>query len=309
MRCLVAGAGALGSMFAARLTAAGFDCRLFARGERARWLRLHGVVIEDAAGVTTATPVAVVEAGPNLAPADLVLVCAKSPALPRLLADIAQALTAPAVLVTVQNGVEAHETIAALRPECEIVAGRLHGFFEMAGQTVRHVGVLPTLAYGHTHGPDLGGEDTLAALLGGIGMAGERSADIETALWRKFLLGAAVGGTALALGLHVGMVCSAPEGAALFRAAMADIAALAATRGVMLDPAAIEATFAYAAAFPADATSSLQRDVEAGRASEYDALPGAVLRLARAAGIPVPAFARIDALIRARGLLAGTPPA
>ncbi|MFD2579794.1 ketopantoate reductase family protein [Novosphingobium colocasiae] len=90
---------------------------------------------------------------------------------------------------------------------------------------------------------------------------------------------------------------------------MADIAALAATRGVMLDPAAIEATFAYAAAFPADATSSLQRDVEAGRASEYDALPGAVLRLARAAGIPVPAFARIDALIRARGLLAGTPPA
>jgi 2-dehydropantoate 2-reductase len=46
------------------------------------------------------------------------------------------------------------------------------------------------------------------------------------------------------------------------------------------------------------ATSSLQRDVAAGRRFELEAFSGTIVRLARQHAIDVPAHAAIDALLR-----------
>lgn len=68
MRILVYGTGPLGSLFAARLQAAGHDVSLLARGQRLADLREHGIVLEDAlSGERTTTHVNVVE---QLAPDD-----------------------------------------------------------------------------------------------------------------------------------------------------------------------------------------------------------------------------------------------
>jgi 2-dehydropantoate 2-reductase len=48
----------------------------------------------------------------------------------------------------------------------------------------------------------------------------------------------------------------------------------------------------------------MQRDLLARRPSEYDCLLGAALRLADESAVPVPAFRRLDAMIRSKGLLA-----
>lgn len=46
-RFVVFGAGVLGSLYAARLAAAGYDVTLIARGRRLADLREHGLVVED----------------------------------------------------------------------------------------------------------------------------------------------------------------------------------------------------------------------------------------------------------------------
>ncbi len=68
MNMLVYGAGVLGSLYAARLQAAGQHVSLLARGQRFQDIREHGIVLEDVlSGQTTTTHVQVVE---QLEPAD-----------------------------------------------------------------------------------------------------------------------------------------------------------------------------------------------------------------------------------------------
>src|SRR5262249_10268898 len=67
-----------------------------------------------------------------------------------------------------------------------------------------------------------------------------------------------------------------------------EIIAVAAARGVVLGDEAIDRTLARYDGLPADATSSLQRDVMEGKPSELDAQLGAVSRMARAAGVATP---------------------
>jgi len=69
MNILVYGAGVVGSIYAARLQAAGYNVSLLARGQRAVSLRTRGVLLEDAStGQRTTTQVCVVD---HLAPTDV----------------------------------------------------------------------------------------------------------------------------------------------------------------------------------------------------------------------------------------------
>jgi 2-dehydropantoate 2-reductase len=79
-----------------------------------------------------------------------------------------------------------------------------------------------------------------------------------------------------------------PETRDLASRAVCEIIELARSRGVDLGHDAIDRTLARYDGLPADATSSLQRDIVDGKPSELDAQLGAVVRLARAAGVPTP---------------------
>ena len=68
MNILVYGAGVIGSIYAARLQAAGYTVSLLARGERAVSLRVQGIVLENAStGHRTTTQVSLID---HLAPTD-----------------------------------------------------------------------------------------------------------------------------------------------------------------------------------------------------------------------------------------------
>jgi 2-dehydropantoate 2-reductase len=60
---------------------------------------------------------------------------------------------------------------------------------------------------------------------------------------------------------------------------------------VRLGPEAVARALAAIDAMPADATASMQRDVQSGRPSELFDQTGAVVRLARDAALPVPVHA------------------
>jgi 2-dehydropantoate 2-reductase len=70
--------------------------------------------------------------------------------------------------------------------------------------------------------------------------------------------------------------------------AMKEIYALAHARGIKLPPDAVDTVMTFVDALGEDATSSMHRDIAAGRPSELEAQNGAVVRMAREAGIEVP---------------------
>src|SRR5687768_2638053 len=71
-------------------------------------------------------------------------------------------------------------------------------------------------------------------------------------------------------------------------AAMEEIYSLALSRGIKLTSSSIDNAMASIDALPEDATSSMQRDIAAGKPSELESQIGAVVRLAREAGATAP---------------------
>ena len=124
------------------------------------------------------------------------------------------------------------------------------------------------------------------------------AADIQVALWTKFLFIASFSG--------VGAVANAPAGAirkdSKWRGqmikAMEEIYALAHARAIKLPPNSIETVMASVDVLPDDATSSMQRDIAAERPSELDSQNGAVVRMARESGVEVPTHTLIYQTLR-----------
>jgi 2-dehydropantoate 2-reductase len=115
-------------------------------------------------------------------------------------------------------------------------------------------------------------------------------------MWDKFLFVEPWGTVGAASRAPIGVMRSVPETRALLESAMREVDALARARGVRLPADTVEAALRRLDAVPPDATVSMQRDLGAGRPSELDDQAGAVVRLAREAGVPVPAH---DALYAA----------
>ena len=112
--------------------------------------------------------------------------------------------------------------------------------------------------------------------------------DIHKAMWSKFVFIAPMSGIGAATRVPIGVWRTTPETRALAERAILEVIAIAKARGVELGYEALDATMARYDALPAEATSSLQRDVMSGKPSELDAQLGAAVRLGRESSVPTP---------------------
>jgi len=273
-----------------------------ARGARLAAIRQGGLRLAME-GVPAALAVPAAEDLAGLPPPELAIIATKTTDLPAATALLAHCTGAGLVVLTVQNGVEAPDEVLAAVPEAKVLAGRVHGFFEMAGDVVRHVGVAPSLAFGPWRADALPAADRLEAVLSSADIAWQRPPDIVAALWEKLVLASSIGGVGAALGLPVGAIRADPAHAALLEGMMREVTAVGAACGVMLPDDCAARTLAFVASFPESATSSLQRDLLERRPSEFAALTGAVPRLAAAAGVAVPLHDAVIARLETQGLV------
>lgn len=302
---LIVGAGAMGSYFALRLHACGQDVRLLARGKRLEQIRDAGILLEDASGITCAH-VPARHDWSEMGHARLIMLCTKAWAVTKALDAIAPCVAPDSAIVTVQNGVETPGQVERRFPEAAVLAARVHGFFEMTGDRLRHVGVQPSVTFGSLSGGDHAASAEFAELLYSAGIAGSISSDIRADLWEKLVLASGFGGVGAATGLTAGAMRENAESQSLLVAALREVEELARVRGILLPPDCAARALGFIAKFPAEATTSMKRDLEGGQRSEYDYLTGAVIRMAMESGLALPAHSKIERAILARGLLRKT---
>ena len=181
MDILVYGAGVIGSVYAARLKAAGHNISLLARGQRAVSLRAHGIQLEDAStGRRTTTQVSVVE---QLAPTDrydVVIVTVRLNQLHSILPVLAANHEIPTLLFLLSNP-------AGLRQFEELDPQRVVPGFPAVGG-VRKGDVVHYMAQGTTMLGEVDGRVTprlrqLAAVFKQAGFTVKLSPDMQT--WWK----------------------------------------------------------------------------------------------------------------------------
>jgi 2-dehydropantoate 2-reductase len=301
MRIAIVGAGGVGGLFAGLLARSGTEVLLVARGAALKAIRSGGIAVDSPLGRFTARPAAAADDPAALGSSDAVLVSVKAWQVEDVAPRLAPLVAGGGFAVPLQNGVEAAARLATALGEERVVGGLTHvlAWTEAPGR-IRHVGAAPRVTLGERGeraGRPSARLEALAAALRAAGIEVRIAEDVEAASWEKFLLIEPWGSVAAAARAPIGTLRAVPETRALLLAAMDEVAALAAARRVSLPAGLKDATLAWLEGLPAEATASMQRDIGAGRPSELLDQTGAVVRLARAAGVPAPLHEALLALL------------
>lgn len=295
---VVAGAGAMGSLFGGLLAEAGLQVTLLARREehvravRERGLRIVGEGGERLVRLGAANSVA------EIAPADVVLVQCKANATRAVAESIARLMRPNSVAVSFQNGLGNEEILAEFLGADAVLGGltSLGATLEAPG-VVRNYAALPTIIGEMTGGLSPRSVE-LAALLSAHGIATTASADVMAEKWRKLLLNVAMSAPSALTGLTIGEVASLPPLAAVARRAMDEAATVAEACGIVLPQAARYAIFdAIVGSGAARNKTSMRRDIEAGRPSEVEAIYLSVIERGRDKGVATPTLEAFAALV------------
>ena len=304
MRIAVVGSGAIGTWLGAALSRAGHEVTLIARGAHLAAMRADGVRITGSEEYA-ARPLAVADAEAT-GTVDVVLLCVKAHDQAAT-APLMQRLLGPdTVVVAVQNGVpwwyfhglEGFEgrRVESVDPggavSAAIAPERALGLVVYMGAAIVEPGVVSVhpeagLVIGEPVGCcDSDRLETTAAALEGAGFQVRRTADIRTELWTKLMGNASFNPISLLTRAGLGTIASHPRVRAHVAAIMRECVEVARATGA--DPTiSIEDRLAITARLGEHKTSTLQ-DLEAHKRVEIDALVGAVVELADAAGVSAP---------------------
>lgn len=297
MNILVFGTGGVGGYFGGRLAEAGQEVTFVARGTHLAAIREHGLRVESIVGDFTIHPAKATDTPVEAGIPDVVLVGVKAWDIPAAAKALQPAIGPRTIIVPLQNGVTAHEELAAILGR-EHVLGGLCRISALVGEpgVIRHVGVEPYIAFAELDGQETERVAKLRAAFAACkGLTVEVPTDIRAAIWSKFLFIASISGIGAVTRQPVGVFRATPESRALLIAALEETAAVARARGVNLPNDAVEKTLAFIDNTPPVVIASMQRDIMQGKPSELESQNGAIVRLGRELGVPTPTHAFIYA--------------
>lgn len=301
MRIAVMGAGGVGGYFGAQLAKAGHDVAFIARGRHLAALRAQGLVIESAVGAALLQPVVATDDPGTLAPVDVVMFCTKLWDVESGARRIEPLLARGGIVIPFQNGVESHVVLARLLGADRVAGGVAHiGAVIKAPGVIAHTGTMARLRVGAFVGAPMHTEAKLRA----FAEAGRAAADIDfvadinRALWEKFVFLAALSGVTCLARQPVGVVRSDPDLRATLAASMRETVAVATARGVSLGEGFVERQLSFVDGLPAEMRSSMLNDLTAGNRLEAPWLAGAVVRFAGELELAAPVNATVYAALK-----------
>ena len=291
------GSGGVGGYFGAKLQRAGERVTLVARGPHLDAIKRAGLAIRSASEGDTVVKPGVVERLEGVDRADAVLFCVKSFDTDDAAARLWSVLGPDTPVLSLQNGVDNEDKIDA-----KLGAGRAMGGVAQVFATIESPGVIRHHAAGRIIFGELDGRisDRAERLRDAFARAEvpvELSRTIRRALWEKYLLICAVGGTTAVTRETIGAVRGTPATWQLFRRILEEVAALARASGVDLADDAVDQIMKFAETIPPANRASLAQDVLPGRRLELEALHGHAARLGERLGVPTPAIFAVYAAL------------
>ncbi|HZJ51264.1 MAG TPA: 2-dehydropantoate 2-reductase [Actinomycetota bacterium] len=284
------GAGGVGGYFGGVLAHSGEDVVFVARGATLETLQQRGLRVDSIGGDFVILDCRATDDPHSVSEVDIVILGVKAWQVEEAAAAAEPMLGSEGAVLPLQNGVEAPGQVAATVGEAHTLSGlcRIISLVSEPGH-IRHVGGAPFIAFNELDGKRSGRVDELAKAFEGAGVVDVAvPQDPEAALWNKFLVITSFAGVGGVTRSSIDVILELEETRRLLEASMSEIAELARARSVELEPEVVASGMALLEKFEPGSTSSMQRDIEAGRPSELEHLTGAVVRLAREAGVEAP---------------------
>jgi 2-dehydropantoate 2-reductase len=288
MRILIVGAGAVGGYFGARLAAAGRDVTLLVRPARAEQLRQTGLVLKSPHGDLAVQPKLLLASEIDTH-FDLILLSTKAYSLDAAINDFAPAVGPQTMILPILNGLRHLDTLDARFGEKAVLGGSTRVVADLSPEGyVLQFGPLHDIIFGERDKSVTPRIEALNATLQGCGFPATLSPDILTALWMKWTLLSALGGTTCLLRGSIGAIEATEGGVKTVRAIFAESVAISAANGYPATPEYLAQNTARMTEPGSALTASMFRDLQKGAPVEADHIIGDFLSRGRAHSIEAP---------------------
>lgn len=296
---LIIGAGGTGGPTGAYLAKAGKDVTFIVRGENLKAMRKKGLKVLRPEDEFTITNFKACEFKDYNDTPDVIFVCVKAYSLDAILPDIKRVAGPDTIIIPILNGFGIGEKIQKSIPGslvtdgCTYVAAELKepGVIQMNGGIFRVIfGVRDKADY----------RDELKEIekeLNEADIIGIYSENIVRDVLVKFSYVSPAGACGLYLNVAAGDMQKPGESRDLFAGLIAEVSKIGNAMGIEFEEDLVERNLKIMDSLIPTATTSMQRDVMAGKKSEMDSLVYEVVRLADKYGVEAPLYRKVAAAL------------
>ncbi len=283
----IIGIGAMGSLFAARLSSVAHVSLLGNWPQQLEAIQQNGLTLIEPNGRIFNQPIHATNTISAIHPADIVLIMVKSHQTARAAQQAKQLLAPHGIVLTLQNGIGNLETLTAVLPQQSVALGiTSEGATIVEPGTVRHAG------WGHT---DLASTPETAVQIASIAQLLEQAGfqvtirhEVAGLVWGKLAVNAGINPLTALLGVPNGFLAEHDQARAIMIAAANEVAQVAQAQNIQLPfsdagQCALEVAQATAAN-----NSSMLQDVQRGAKTEIEVICGAVVRYGQKFNVPTP---------------------
>ena len=301
MKIAIVGAGAMGSVYAGLLAAAGNEVWAVDPWEdhiaaiRARGLRVEGPSGDRTVRLHATTEPA--EAGE----CELVVIATKAHDVEAAAQSARPLVTPDTVVLPIQNGLGSPDRVARVLGDEPVAIGVVGGFgASIVGPGHVHHNGWELVRLGERRGPATERIRRIASVWEAAGFRVQVYDDVERLVWEKLICNVCFSATCAILERTIGDVLADGDAWRVASSCALEAYDVALARGVALG---FDDPLAYARAFGEkipDARPSMLLDVLAGRPTEIDVLNGAIPPAAREVGLGAPVNEVVASLVRAK---------
>jgi 2-dehydropantoate 2-reductase len=302
MRFTIVGSGAVGGYYGAKLARAGHEVTFVARGAHLEAMQKRGLVVRSPVGDFTVAARAVKDPS-DAAPCEVAIFAVKAYSNRDALPLLARAVGSSGLALTLQNGVDSVEEVAAAVDRGRVLGGSTYIATALVEPgVIEQTGTHRRIVFGEVFGESPRVSDRVRAIHEAFAAADIESdpvPDARVPIWEKYCYLAPFAAFTGSTRLPIGPIWTDPVIRRRFGEAVDEVEAVARAEGVDVPRGMATRVADYIAAIPGTTRSSLLIDLQQGKPIEVEALLGALVRRAEQRQVAVPIMSTLYAVLKA----------
>jgi 2-dehydropantoate 2-reductase len=291
----VIGAGAMGASYASKFYEMDKNCiSLVAKGDRYNILKEKGLVVNGKHYFFN-----IISPEEKSPPSDFIIVAVKHYNLEEAIKDISNRVGENTLLLSILNGIESEDQIAAVYGADKILYSIAVGIDAVRKENSITFSQQGKIFFGEAKNTHLT-ERVLRvqSLFNRAGIIYKTPEDMIRTLWWKFMINVGINQVSAALGAPFSVFHSSQEARELMESAMKEVIAIAQAEGINLSEKDIESWNSFLFSLSPQGKTSMLQDVEAKRKTEVEIFSGKVIELGKKHGISTPVNQTLYRLIK-----------
>jgi 2-dehydropantoate 2-reductase len=289
MRILIYGAGGIGGYFGAKLSKAGNEVIIYARGAHLKAIQASGIKVKSIHGDFNAKPKLATDDLTKVEQPDLIILGIKSWQIPAAAESLKPLLKKNTIVLPLQNGASNTEMLLKVLPEENVLAGLcfIVSYISAPG-VITHTSHKANIILGEIDNAKSQRVLEIAEVFNKAEISNSIPEDITLEIWKKFLFIASISALGGLTRVPLGKMRESDYLKDIMIKTGKEIIAVANAKNIRLNSDHLDLVLETIANLNPQTTASTQRDIMEGKPSELENFNGYIVKEGNRLGVPTP---------------------